>query len=102
MCVAGGRAGSVEIDGPSVPSGKCCSPCPSTTGPISLLLVGTWSKYTPLRCLSKVSSKISGVSQNGRERPQKGNRHPFGLHLGHYRPGWRGDKLENPLKVNIS
>ena len=102
MCVEGERAGSVKIDGPSVPSGKCCSSCPSTTGPISLLLVETWSQYTPLRCLSKVSSKISGVSQNGRERPQKGNRHPFGLHLGHYRPWWRGDKLGNPLKVNIS
>ena len=44
---AGETAASVYFDGPSVPSGKCCSSCPSTTGPISLLFVGTWSQLHP-------------------------------------------------------
>ena len=106
ICEVWGRGNSsisaFWFDGPSVPSQNCCSSCPSTTGPISLLFVWTWSQYTPLRCLTQVSSKISGVSQNGRRRPQKGNRHPFGCHFGHIHPWWRGDKLGNPLKVNIS
>jgi hypothetical protein len=55
-----------------------------------------------LRCLKEITKIVSGVSQNGRERPQKGKSVVFGLPLGHYHPWWRGDKLENPLKVNIS
>jgi len=43
-------------------------------------------KYTLLRCLKKVLSGDSGVSQNGRRRPPKGKRHLFLSHLGHYHP----------------
>ena len=47
------------FDGPSLPSVKCCPSCSSTPGRISLLFVGISFKYTPLRCLKKVSSKDS-------------------------------------------
>jgi len=99
----------VEIDGiqwilmgHQCHQGSVATPAPQPLGQFLCSIVRTWSQYTPLRCQTKVSFKISGVSQNGRERPQKGNRHPFGLQLGHYHPWWRGDKVGNPLKVNIS
>src|SRR6266571_1313291 len=95
--VNGETAGLVNFDGPSLPSVNCCSSWCSTTGPISLLLVKTSSKCSNLRCLIKNLSTDSGVSQNGRKRPQKGKRHPFGCHFGHFHLCWRGDKLENPL-----
>ena len=100
--VAREMAGSVDFDGPSVPSENCCSSCSSTTGPISLLFVGISPKWTHLRCLIEISSNVSGVSQNGRRRPQNGQRLWFGLHFGHIHLCWRGDKKGNPLKVNIS
>ena len=56
--VAGETAASVDFDGPSLPSVKCCPSCSSTPGQISLLIS---FKYTPLRCLKKVLSKDSGV-----------------------------------------
>jgi len=80
-----GTAGSVNFDGPSIPSQNCFSSCTSTTHPIGLVLVHTSPNNTPLRCLNEVCGNDSGVPQNGRERPQKGITAGFSLELGHYR-----------------
>ncbi len=85
MSVAGGTAGSVEFDGPSMPSEICSSSCSSTTCPIHLVLVFSSSPNTTLRCLHKCVDIILGSSQNGRRRPQNGNTAGFSLELGHFR-----------------
>ena len=69
--VGGETAGSVNFDGPSLPSVNCCSFCCSTTGPISLLLMKTSSKYTNLRCLIKISPTDSGVFPKWQEETPK-------------------------------
>src|SRR6266581_2782276 len=69
--VGGDTAGSVNFDGPSVPSVNCCSSWCSTIGPISLLLVKTSSKCTNLRCLIKNLSTDSGVFPKWQEETPK-------------------------------
>ena len=67
--VAGGTAGSVKFDGPSVPSEDCCSSCSSTTGAIPLLFVYSSCPCTIPQCLTSFNL---GSSLKGRRRPQKG------------------------------
>ena len=69
--VDGDIAGSVNFDGPSVPSVNCCSFCCSTTGPIFLLLVKTSFKCSNLRCLIKNLSTDSGVFPKWQEETPK-------------------------------
>jgi len=99
LSIAGGTAGSVKFDGPSVPSENCCSSCTSTTGPISLLFVYSSCPYTIPQCLTSFQF---GVLPKRQEETPKRKRLQFGLHLEHFHPWWRGDKNGNPLKVNIS
>jgi len=72
MNVARETAGSVKIDGPSMPSENCCTSCSSTTHAIDLVLVHFSSNNTVLKCLNEFPRHGFGVPQNGRERPQKG------------------------------
>ena len=46
--------------------------------------------------------RFDGIFQIRHAKTPKEKRLGFGSHLGHFHPWWRGDKLGNPLKVNIS
>jgi hypothetical protein len=85
MSVARGTAGSVNFDGPSMPSENYTSSYSSTTHSIGLVLVYFSCINTVLRCLNKFSRYEFGVPQNGRGRPQKGNTAGFSPELGHFR-----------------
>jgi len=61
MSVAGGTAGSVNFDGPSMPSENCISSCSSTTHPIGLDFVYFSSTNTHLRCLNEICGYDFGV-----------------------------------------
>jgi hypothetical protein len=82
--VAGGTAGSVKIDGPSMPSENCTSSCTSTTHPIGLLLVYSSSNIIGLRCLNEICVNDFGVLPNWQGIPQNGITAGFSLELGHY------------------
>jgi hypothetical protein len=46
--------------------------------------------------------EIDGIVPNRQPETPNEKRLMFGLHLGHFRLCYRGDKNGNPLKVNIS
>ena len=52
------------------------------------------------KCMQKVENE--GIFPNRQAETPKEKRLSFGLELGHFHLCWRGDKLGNPLKVNIS
>lgn len=83
-------------------SWNCISSCTWTTGPIGSLFVQAWPIWSPLRCLKEFPWKSSGVSQNGRRRPQKGKTTGISLELGHFHPWYVGWQTGNPLKVGFS
>ena len=61
LSVVGGTAGSVNFDGPSMPSETWSSSCSSTTHLIGLVLVCSSSTNTNVRCLNEFWGYDSGV-----------------------------------------
>ena len=96
--VGGDTAGSVNFDGPSVPSVNCCSSWCSTIGPISLLLVKTSSKCTNLRCLIKILSTDSGVFPKWQEETPKRQKTSIWLSFWALPPMLEGWQKREPFK----
>jgi len=90
LSVARGTAGSVNFDGPSMPSQNCCSSCTSTTHPISLIPVYSSSNNTPLRCLNKICIYDSGVLPKWQGKTPKWHNRRLFSWIGPLPPMWGG------------
>ena len=85
-----GTAGSVNFDGPSMPSENCSSSCTSTTHAIGLVLVHTSPNNTPLRCLKEFCRYDFGVLPKWQGKtPKRHNRRLFSW-IGPLPPMWGG------------